>query len=277
MKKQTGSHIWVLLAIGLIIRLIAYFRGDGTDVVGVLALAADLGIGYIIYYLAKRNKSSRSLVYAALWLLNPAVIYISSVQGVFEPVLALLAILLMVFFRSKLYGVAAVVILPAVYQLRSWVVGSHYTSQGALNFYALFGGLNMPLTQHHMGISFTVWTAVFILLIVGFAAVAIFADYQAGGHNYYLIIGAYFILLFVFSSGMQAWGMLPGLAFLFGRETVKPGCVVVSFVFACAVYKYPRLAALLCAQRPFDFCQRVKHRTWDCIGRYGCKFLLAKA
>ena len=48
------------------------------------AIFADLGIGVLIYKILSKRKNSRPLLYATLFLFNPAVIYISTVWGQVE-------------------------------------------------------------------------------------------------------------------------------------------------------------------------------------------------
>jgi len=243
----SSNRIWILLGVGLVMRLVAYFvfassYNEAADMWWII-IACDIAIGYIIYLLAGKVFASSSkpmdneadkteladteevdsptpardgwpLVMAALWLLNPAAVFISSSLGFMEPILVLFMVLALVLLRDKLFSAVLVLMLPVFFQLRAWLVRPDYGSISAFNFFALIGGIDRPLDTFFLGFVYYLWGAVLVLGIVAGAALLIYKDMQTGGRNYFFIIGAYFILLFVFSTGMEARALFPGLVFL---------------------------------------------------------------
>ncbi|MCL2527618.1 MAG: glycosyltransferase 87 family protein [Defluviitaleaceae bacterium] len=237
-KIESNTHIWIMLGLGLIIRLAIYFATAGNrdaNAIDAIVIVCDLAIGYVLFILAAQVFGSQESpapaegddcetetptqrgwphAIAALWIFNPVTIYISSGLGLLEPLLVLLVLLVLVLFRDKIYSVAMVLFFPVAFQLRAWFGSPDYGSIGGFNFFALIGGYERPIDTFFLGFVYYVWGAVFILAIVAGAALVLFTDYQKGGKNYFLIIGTYFVLLFVFSTGMDAHGLFPGLVFL---------------------------------------------------------------
>jgi len=262
--KQHNNHIWILLGIGFIIRLVAYFNGTAPADAGllrVLTLACDLGIGYVVYLLAQqvptpttetsgdeeqpidddapnpKRGSIWPIILSALWLLNPASFITSSSIGLIEPLAVLLIMLALVFVRTKIYSVVLVLMLPIAFQLRVWLDGGPGSgSVSAFNFFALIGsGLGYPLDRLFIGFTYYVWGGVLTLIIVVGTAIILYNDFQAGGKNYFLIIGAYFVLLFMFSIGMYAGALFPGLAFLLLHFIERRDGRVLGLYFAFSV------------------------------------------
>ncbi|MCL2572299.1 MAG: glycosyltransferase 87 family protein [Defluviitaleaceae bacterium] len=222
-RLQSRNAIWVVLGVALIARLIAYFISShrNASAMGAMIIFCDLAIGYVIYLLGKIALANKGLgdnawplVMAALWLFNPVVLFISSSTGLIEPIFVLLILLTAFLLKGKVYSSVLVLILPVMFQLRNWLDGVDYGALSAFNFFALIGGMNRPLETVFLGFPYYIWGAVFVLFIVAGAALALFADFQRGSKNYYFIIGTYFIILFVFSTGMQARALFPGLVFL---------------------------------------------------------------
>ena len=164
----------------------------------------------------KTEYSYWPLVIAALWVLNPAAFFVSSGWGFTEPIFVVLMLLLFVAIRPKLYSAVFVVILPAGFQLRHFFGdNAHSSFLSAFNFYAMTSrGAYGTAALGFMGISFTSWGTFFTIAIIIGVAVAVYLDFANGAKNYYLIIGAYFILLFLFATGMQHKALFPGLVFL---------------------------------------------------------------
>ena len=255
---QNSKYIWVMLGLGLSIRLLIYFfnvTAYEANPLRVIAMACDLAIGFVVYRLAidalrervtmdsstppgEIDAEAQSVSYAdgselgdptpassnlrlgwplavaAFWIFNPAAIFVSSALGIPEPLLVLLLVLLLALFRGSMYSALLVLLLPVAFQLRGWFGAASYGSVGAFNFFALIGGIGRPLDTFFLGFVYYVWGAALTLIIVAGAAVVIYTDYQRGGKNYFLIIGAYFMLIFVFSAGMHAHALFPGLVFL---------------------------------------------------------------
>ncbi len=63
------------------------------------SILADLAIGYLIYLIRPKNK--HPLLYASLFLFNPAVIYLSSVWGQIEPIPVVFLLLAYYFLKNK--------------------------------------------------------------------------------------------------------------------------------------------------------------------------------
>jgi dolichyl-phosphate-mannose-protein mannosyltransferase len=66
------------------------------------AILADLGVGWLIYKLTPSKKKSHKLLASSLYLLNPAVIYISTVWGQIESI-PIFFVLLSIYFAKKKY------------------------------------------------------------------------------------------------------------------------------------------------------------------------------
>ena len=240
-----GALILVLLVLGLLIRLAVLFSTLDLSVqfysgfvLRGLSIAFDMVIGYVVYLLVKwytPGSRWRPVLFAALWLLNPAVIYISAVWGVMEPMLVLITLMVFVLARGKVYSVALVLILPAVFQLRPWIMSEHYGTAGAFNFFALVGGFNWPLYSTFLEVSHSVWVVVFAVAIIGLVTAALFRDFKTGNRNYFLIIGTYFILLFIFHSDMTALELFPGLVFLLLHASQRRDARVVGLYLAFSV------------------------------------------
>ena len=224
MKIPSSYHIWIMLALGFTIRLIVYFNTGDSDA-GALrtwAMVCDLAIGYVIYwlipksdYVAEGSKKGRQpLLLVALWLFNPAVIYVSSALGFIEPLILLLTAFVLLQLRSKIYSAALILVLPVLFQLRNLFDSTNYGTLGAFNFFGLLGGIERPLSTTFLGFSYTMWGAVLVLAIVAAAAYALYTDYQSGSRNYFFIAGAYFLLLSLFATGMEVRSLFPGLIFL---------------------------------------------------------------
>jgi len=209
--------IWIVLGIALVARLVTHFIADNgnTTTLDATIIAADLAIGYVIYRIATKTfDGSWSTVFSAAWLFNPAAVFSSAAAGIVEPVFVLFMILLLAWLRGKIYSVIFVVVLPVALQLRFWGGGVEYGTVSAFNFYSLIGRIGWAMDTGFLGFTYYVWGAVLTLVIVVGAAVAVYADIQQDSGNYFLIIGAYLILLFTFSTGMYAAALFPGIAFL---------------------------------------------------------------
>ena len=243
-QKSANNHIWILLATGFALRLAVHFgvSAGTTGAFHAWAMVCDVAVGYMIYWLIQKSdfvtaaskEGRRPLFLAALWLFNPAVIFVSSVLGLMEPLFALLMVLILLQIRDKLYGAALILVLPVVFQVRHWMAYD-YSTASAFNFFAFVGGINRDVYVTFLGFSHSVWGVVFALVIVSGAALALYVDYQAGGQNYFLIIGAYFILLFVFSTGMQERSLFPGLVFLLIHYIEKRDARVLGLYLAFSV------------------------------------------
>ena len=219
MKTQelNFNPIWIVMGLGLFVRLFVHFDAfiGEPGAIHAMSIASDLAIGYVLYMVAAKIKGGVwPTIAAATWLLNPAAIYASSAWGMIEPIFVLAIIVVLILIKDKIYTAALVLLLPIAFQYRNIMGEYAYGSAGGFNFFALIGGFNQPLDTVFLGFSYSVWGAVFVLLIVLGAAWALYVDFQAQGRNFYLIIGTYFILLFVFSTGMTEFGLFPGLAFL---------------------------------------------------------------
>ncbi|MCL1884575.1 MAG: phospholipid carrier-dependent glycosyltransferase [Defluviitaleaceae bacterium] len=103
-------YMYVLFVIGAVRAAI----GAGLDnqifrfLIFLPAILADLGIGYVIYKIA-----NKSLLFAALWIFNPAIILISGVWGQIESVFVLMLLVSLLLLRQKkllpayvLFGIA---------------------------------------------------------------------------------------------------------------------------------------------------------------------------
>jgi len=294
----SNNHIWILIGIGLAIRLLAYF-GTGYGEMNALRpiiMASDLAIGFLVFILARKANESRqplalskealamnadsieagdspdnaenntemhisqaddntkggllpdaaqqaasphdywSLTIAALWILNPAAFFVSSGWGFIEPLFVLLLLLLFVAIKQKLFSAVLVVILPAGFQLRHFFgenVFARSATINAYNFYTMAArGSGGSVAFGFMGISFSTWGTVFTIAIIIGAAIAVYVDFANGGKNYYLIIGAYFILLFLFATGMQHRALFPGLVFLLMHFIERRNARVLWLYFA---------------------------------------------
>ena len=244
-QNPNRNHIWVMLALGFVIRLIVYFNASytGSGSFQAWAMVCDLAIGYLIYRLVHKSdfvaeaskEGRRPLILVALWVFNPAVIYASSVLGMTEPLFALLMVLILLQLRGKAYSAALVLILPVIFQVRHWLTAYDPMSASGFNFFALMGGINLPPDTSILGFNASVWGAVLALTIVSGAAFALYTDCQTGSRNYFLIIGAYFILLFTFSTGMQERNLFPGLVFLFIYYVERRDTRVIGLYLAFSV------------------------------------------
>ena len=67
------------------------------------AILADLGIGWLIYKLAPVKKKSSRLIASSLYLLNPAVIYISTVWGQIESIPIFFTLLSLYILKKNYY------------------------------------------------------------------------------------------------------------------------------------------------------------------------------
>jgi len=229
MKIQTlrSHHIWFLLAAGLTVRLMVMFATDSVfdePFLGWITVLCDVAIGYVLYGLSKKAAANtapdkpagtnRPIFLAALWVFNPAAIFASTVGGFYEPLIVLVMVLVIAQIRQKIYSTALILFLPAVLQFRFWLVTPDYASVSALNFFALVGGFRRYSSLPFLGFSYSLWGVVFVIAIVSGAAAALYADQAKSSKNYFLIIGGYFALLFVFAPGMQVNSLFPALAML---------------------------------------------------------------
>ena len=222
-QKTKPSHIYILLGIGLALRLIFYFSVAHTPatVVQAVSIALDIAIGYVIYRLVilspHTDESStlgwQPLFLTSLWVLNPAPIFASSIGGFAEPIFVLLIVVVLIALRDKFYSTALILLLPAIFQLRVWM-GVNDASNSAANIFAIFNGLGGHYSSVFLGLSFAVWGAIFTLIIALVAAAALYFDFQTGGKHYYLLVGAYFTLMFVFTPNVNERGLFIGLLFL---------------------------------------------------------------
>jgi len=222
-QKTKPIHIWILLGIGFALRLIFYFSVSHTpaNALQAVAMVCDIAIGYVIYRLiilsAHTEEASKHgwqpLFLTSLWVFNPAPIFASSVGGFAEPIFVLLIVIALIALRDKFYSTALILLLPAIFQLRVWM-GIVETTNNAANIFAIFNGLGGPYGQTFLGLSFAVWGALFTLAISLAAAAALYLDFQAGGKHYYLLVGAYFSLMFVFTPNVNERSLFIGLLFL---------------------------------------------------------------
>jgi len=67
------------------------------------AILADLGVGWLIYKLIPSNNKSHKLLGSSLYLLNPAVIYISTVWGQIESIPIFFILLSLYIFKKNYY------------------------------------------------------------------------------------------------------------------------------------------------------------------------------
>ena len=77
------------------------------------AMAADLVIGYIIYRMFAEKDKAKALLFSAAWVLNPAIIFISSIWGQVESVFSVILLLSLIKVRQQkllpgyiLFGIA---------------------------------------------------------------------------------------------------------------------------------------------------------------------------
>jgi len=219
-QASRSHHIWILLAAGLAVRLAVMFSTASVfyePFLGWITLLSDIGIGYILYDLGRkamgREESpvpvSQPLILAALWVFNPAAIFASTVGGFYEPIIVVAMMLLLAQIRHKIYSASVILFLPAAMQIRFWLQVPTYASTSALNFFALAGGFRQPLDTLFWGFRYSTFGVLFVLAIVLGTATALYADQAKGGRNYYLIIGGYFALLFMFAPNMQVSSLFP--------------------------------------------------------------------
>jgi len=222
MNTQTSRshHIWILLAAGLAVRMVVMFITGNVfyePFLGWVTLLCDLGIGYVLFDLSKKaigngdtpTQSSRPLILAAFWVFNPAAIFASVIGGFYEPVIVLALVLLLSRIRHKIYSQPLIIFLPAALQIRFWLQDTSHASTSALNFFALVGGFRQPLDGLFWGFRYSTFGILFVLAIVLGAMAALSADHKKGGSNYYLIIGGYFALMFMFAPNMQFSSLFP--------------------------------------------------------------------
>ena len=129
------GYLYVLYTLGALAYRFGWERLDTmfNFVTFLPAILADLGIGYIIYRIAAYGRLTKvkgeerpkdisidkavgALIMSALWILNPAILLISSVWGQVESVFVLFLLLSLVLLREKkllasylLFGVAIIV------------------------------------------------------------------------------------------------------------------------------------------------------------------------
>ncbi|MCL2404315.1 MAG: glycosyltransferase 87 family protein [Defluviitaleaceae bacterium] len=222
-QASRRHHIWILLAAGLAVRLAVMFITGSVfydPLLGWIILLCNLAIGYVLYWLGSKAAgdtsppSNRPLVLAAFWVFNPAAIFASTAGGLYEPIIVLAMVLFLDQIRRKVYSIAVILFLPAALQLRFWLQAPGYASDNALNFFALIGGFRQPLYAQFWGFSYSMLGVVLVLAVVLGAAAALYADHLKGSGNYYLIIGGYFALLYVFAPNMQLGSLYPALVML---------------------------------------------------------------
>lgn len=132
---------WLFSSISLAINLLSYSFGAILGNGNVLALQffiklpfilADIGIGILLYLLAEQNFKNKKLsaVIAAAWLLNPFVIFVSSVHGMFDSIPAFFILLALFYLSNKKYEKSVVaIVLSAIFK---------YFSIFLLPFFVLF-------------------------------------------------------------------------------------------------------------------------------------------
>jgi len=237
------------------------------------AMLADLGLGFMIYYFAKKSglKQSLALMLCAFWIFNPAIILISSIWGQVESVFLLFLLPSLWFLHDRkllpayiLFGFAimtkpqslflgpvylysaidfylqhknaglktiftsiaaggltmVVVSIPfgVIKTFRMLFAGMdmyNFATVNAFNLWGLLGKNWVPLETPFLGLTFGTWGIIIALaIIIGAMLVLYFDDIKNNRHNFFLIVAAIFILIFVFSVKMHERYLFPGLLFL---------------------------------------------------------------
>ncbi|MBP5666182.1 MAG: glycosyltransferase family 39 protein [Clostridia bacterium] len=98
-------YIYFMYGAMQIAKLFKYAEPVTTMLVKLPSMLADIGIGAIVYSVAKKRRYSQgnALFFAAIWLLNPAVILDSACWGQVDSLLTLFVVLVCVFINRKQY------------------------------------------------------------------------------------------------------------------------------------------------------------------------------
>jgi len=294
------------------------------------AMIADLGIGYMIYRVvaygrltkspeekaqnkADRpkdiplDKTIRALIMSALWILNPAIILISSVWGQVESVFVIFLVASLLLFRERkiilsylLFAIAIIIkaqalfiapvylysaysyfmdnktenskisgaviarfgvavgasimlmvllslpfvqgfnIMPIVRQYTGGLGTYPWASVNAFNFWGLI--TNVGHGWAHLQTSHVVVGVIFVIALIIGSIAALHRDHtRYEGRHFFLIVGALFALIFIFSVRMHERYLFPALTFFllyYAQTREKKGlglyiATSVTFFFNC--------------------------------------------
>ncbi|MCL2841272.1 MAG: phospholipid carrier-dependent glycosyltransferase [Defluviitaleaceae bacterium] len=162
------------------------------------AILADLGIGFVLYRMAKDNHWG--FIIAAAWVFNPGIILISGVWGQVESVFVLMLLISLIFVREKkllpaymIFGIAmltkpqALFVAPIyLYSAFDYLKEEKYTSQAVFNLigYILAGIGMMVIVSLPFGLIPTVETIIYGVDSYNFATVNAFNMWALFGGNW---------------------------------------------------------------------------------------------
>jgi predicted membrane-bound dolichyl-phosphate-mannose-protein mannosyltransferase len=128
-------------------------------------------------------------------------------------------------------------LLPVFQQFYNTLDSYAYGSVNAYNFFTFIGGNWQPLDTAFLGVQYTIWGIIFVLLIVAGSLYALFKT-----RNTWLIAAALYICMFMFSIKMHERYLFPALVFLLiayfhnrdKRLLYLYGAFSATFFFNCA-------------------------------------------